>query len=53
MSQWPEALEEFRQVYNQRRPHEALAMQRPVERYRAMLCPYKRNGKGAPLGMKI
>jgi hypothetical protein len=41
MSQWPEALEEFRQVYNQRRPHEALGMQRPVERYRASPRSYQ------------
>jgi transposase InsO family protein len=32
--QWPRALEEFRQEYNQRRPHEALGMKRPVDRYR-------------------
>jgi transposase InsO family protein len=31
---WPAALEAFRQNYNERRPHEALGMQRPVERYR-------------------
>lgn len=41
MSQWPEALEEFRQVYNERRPHEALGMQRPVERYRASPRSYQ------------
>jgi transposase InsO family protein len=33
--EWPGALEEFRQIYNERRPHEALGMKRPVERYRA------------------
>ncbi|MGB6266885.1 MAG: IS481 family transposase [Candidatus Acidiferrales bacterium] len=31
--QWPEALAEFQWSYNQRRPHEALDMQRPVDRY--------------------
>lgn len=35
MAAWPAALEEFRETYNQRRPHEALGMKRPVERYRA------------------
>lgn len=34
LAEWPAALEEFRQTYNERRPHEALGMQRPVERYR-------------------
>jgi putative transposase len=38
---WPEALEEFRQVYNERRPHEALGMQRPAERYRASVRGYQ------------
>lgn len=32
-SQWAGALEEFRLSYNERRPHEALGMKRPVERY--------------------
>jgi len=31
--QWPRALEEFRREYNERRPHEALGMKRPAERY--------------------
>jgi transposase InsO family protein len=35
MAGWPGALEEFRRIYNERRPHEALGMKRPVERYRA------------------
>jgi transposase InsO family protein len=30
---WPAALAEFQQSYNERRPHEALHMQRPAERY--------------------
>jgi transposase InsO family protein len=34
MAAWPAALEEFRKIYNERRPHEALGMQRPAERYR-------------------
>lgn len=34
IEQWQPVLDEFRQDYNQRRPHEALGMQRPVERYR-------------------
>ncbi len=46
---WPEALEEFRQVYNQRRPHEALGMQRPAERYRASVRGYR----AAPRGVGI
>ncbi len=32
--QWQPVLDEIRHGYNQRRPHEALAMQRPAERYR-------------------
>jgi transposase InsO family protein len=35
LAEWREALEEFRRVYNEQRPHEALGMQRPIERYRA------------------
>jgi transposase InsO family protein len=41
MAAWPGALEEFRQVYNERRPHEALGMKRPVERYRASARVYQ------------
>lgn len=33
IQQWQPALDEFRHSYNERRPHEALGMQRPVERY--------------------
>lgn len=33
-AEWPAALAEVRQIYNERRPHEALAMQRPVQHYR-------------------
>ena len=28
-SEWPEAVEEFRDVYEEQRPHEALQMRRP------------------------
>lgn len=41
MAEWPGALEEFRQLYNQRRPHEALGMKRPVERYQASARVYQ------------
>jgi transposase InsO family protein len=41
MAEWPGALQEFEQIYNQRRPHEALGMKRPVERYRASARAYQ------------
>jgi len=41
MADWPAALEEFQQIYNQRRPHEALGMQRPCERYRPSARSYR------------
>ncbi len=41
MDEWPRALEEFRSTYNQRRPHEALQMQRPAQRYRASARAYQ------------
>lgn len=41
MAEWPAALEEFRQVYNQRRPHEALGLRRPAERYRVSARNYQ------------
>jgi transposase InsO family protein len=41
MAEWPGALNEFRQIYNQRRPHEALGMKRPAERYCASARPYQ------------
>jgi len=41
LADWPGALEEFRQVYNQKRPHEGLQMKRPVERYRASARSYQ------------
>lgn len=41
LAEWPGALEEFRQIYNQRRPHEALGMKRPIERYRPSVRSYQ------------
>jgi hypothetical protein len=35
LAEWPPRLAEFRHSYNHRRPHEALGMDRPAERYRA------------------
>jgi transposase InsO family protein len=34
LAQWPATLEDTRQRYNWERPHEALGMQRPAQRYR-------------------
>ncbi len=34
IEEWRPALAELRQTYNERRPHEALGMQRPADRYR-------------------
>ena len=39
--QWAAALEEFRQEYNQRRPHEALGMKVPIQRYHHSGRPYE------------
>ncbi len=41
LREWPGALEEFRQIYNEQRPHEALQMKRPAERYRASVRSYQ------------
>lgn len=41
MVEWPGALEEFRESYNEQRPHEALGMKRPRERYRASARSYQ------------
>lgn len=41
LEEWPAVLAEFRHTYNQRRPHEALGMQRPVERYQPSPRPYQ------------
>lgn len=39
--EWAAVLAEFRHSYNQRRPHEALGMQRPAERYRPSARSYQ------------
>lgn len=41
LAEWPGWLEEFRQIYNEQRPHEALGMKRPVERYRPSRRSYR------------
>ena len=41
LEEWPPALAEFRRSYNERRPHEALGMQRPAERYRPSARAYQ------------
>jgi transposase InsO family protein len=41
LAEWPAVLAEFRHSYNQRRPHEALGMQRPAERYQPSPRPYQ------------
>jgi transposase InsO family protein len=45
LAQWPRALEEFRIIYNEQRPHQALGMKRPVERYRASVRSYQAQPK--------
>lgn len=40
LAEWPAALAEVRSSYNQRRPHEALCMQRPAQRYRPSARSY-------------
>lgn len=54
-SEWLEALEEFRRVYNEQRPHEALQMKRPVERYRASPRAYQAKAREweYPLGSMV
>jgi hypothetical protein len=42
LADWDAALEKFRRVYNEQRPHEGIAMQRPVERYCASARAYQR-----------
>jgi len=37
-----QAFDEWRLVYNHRRPHQALGMATPVARYRPSLCVYPR-----------
>ncbi len=41
--QWPAALAEFRSSYNEWRPHEALGMKRPAERYQRSPRNYQDN----------
>ena len=41
LEEWPPALAEFQQSYNERRPHEALGMQQPAQRYRPSSRPYQ------------
>lgn len=41
LAQWPRVLEQFRRIYNEQRPHEALGMRRPVERYRVSQRSYQ------------
>jgi transposase InsO family protein len=41
LADWAGALEEFRQVYNEQRPHEGLQMKRPAERYRVSAQGYQ------------
>jgi len=54
-AQWPEALAEIETSYNQRRPHEALRMQRPVERYRPSARSYAEQVKAweYPAGSEV
>jgi transposase InsO family protein len=40
-AEWPAAVAEFQNIYNTRRPHEALDMQRPQERYYASPRSYQ------------
>ena len=53
--QWAAALAEFRCSYNERRPHEALGMKRPVERYRRSPRSYQEQVKEweYPLGSEV
>jgi transposase InsO family protein len=46
LAEWAGVLEEFRQVYNERRPHEALQMKRPVERYGTSSRSYQPEPRG-------
>jgi transposase InsO family protein len=43
--QWAAALAEFRSSYNERRPHEALGMKRPAERYQRSQRNYEERVK--------
>jgi transposase InsO family protein len=54
-AEWPAALAELRWNYNERRPHEALGMQRPAERYQRSLRNYAEQVKEweYPLGSDV
>jgi hypothetical protein len=41
LEEWPRTLEEFRRIYNEQRPHEALQVNRPIERYRVSSRSYQ------------
>lgn len=41
LSEWRVALEEFQSLYNERRPHEGIGMQRPVQRYQRSARNYQ------------
>lgn len=41
LAEWGPALERFQQIYNERRPHEALGMLRPADRYRPSSKQYQ------------
>lgn len=55
LAEWPGALEEFRRIYNEHRPHEALEMKRPMERYRVSARSYQAQPKPweYPLGSVV
>lgn len=55
MAEWPGVLEEFRNTYNERRPHEALRMARPAERYRRSARNYQAQPKAweYPAGSEV
>ena len=55
LAEWPGALEEFRRIYNEHRPHEALEMKRPMERYRVSARSYQAQPKQweYPLGSVV
>jgi len=41
LREWPRVLEEIQREYNEQRPHEALGMQRPAQRYRPSARRYQ------------
>jgi transposase InsO family protein len=44
-SEWPSALQKFRATYNERRPHEALQMKCPAQRYESSKRQYRPSPK--------